>query len=242
MSTDTTESLCGAKGAVFGEALIDLEGNVPPTTRADSFRQRDAMDASSARVENVGIFFELTFFSRDFSLAQPATFSPPRPSLPALRPLSLSTQPSSSLVRVKMDPSTAVEFLKTYKQRDGLSLAQLLDSQVHGGLTYNDFLVLPGHIDFPANEVGLESRVTKKTVLKSPLISSPMDTVTETEMAVAMAVCFNPFPPTRFFDADYSSASRRTGSHSPQHAAAHASRHGSGRQEVSPTINVEGYG
>ena len=81
-----------------------------------------------------------------------------------------------------------MEFLKTYKQRDGLSLAQLLDSQVHGGLTYNDFLVLPGHIDFPANEVALESRVTKKTVLKSPLISSPMDTVTETEMAVAMAV------------------------------------------------------
>jgi IMP dehydrogenase len=78
--------------------------------------------------------------------------------------------------------------LQSYANADGLSLAQLLDSQQHGGLTYNDFLVLPGHIDFPAGLVSLESRVTRRTVLKSPLISSPMDTVTETEMAIAMAV------------------------------------------------------
>lgn len=78
--------------------------------------------------------------------------------------------------------------LKTYANADGLSLAQLLDSQVHGGLTYNDFLVLPGHIDFPAGMVSLESRVTRRTSIKSPLISSPMDTVTETEMAIAMAL------------------------------------------------------
>lgn len=84
--------------------------------------------------------------------------------------------------------SSALEHLKTYKQADGLSLRQLVDSQEHGGLTYNDFLVLPGHINFPASDVSLESRVTKKTLLKTPFLSSPMDTVTETEMAIAMAV------------------------------------------------------
>lgn len=84
--------------------------------------------------------------------------------------------------------SSAAAHLATYAQSDGLSLAQLLDSQIHGGLTYNDFLVLPGHIDFPAGQVSLESRITRKTVIKSPLLSSPMDTVTETEMAIAMAV------------------------------------------------------
>lgn len=88
------------------------------------------------------------------------------------------------------DPTTAMSHLASYAHHDGLSLSQLMDSQAHGGLTYNDFLVLPGHIDFPANQVGLESRITKRTILKSPLISSPMDTVTETEMAVAMAVSF----------------------------------------------------
>ncbi|GAA5834178.1 hypothetical protein JCM11251_000563 [Rhodosporidiobolus azoricus] len=87
-----------------------------------------------------------------------------------------------------LDPSQALEHLKTYQRGDGLSVRELMDSKAQGGLTYNDFLVLPGHIDFPASAVSLESRVTKKTVLKTPFLSSPMDTVTETEMAIAIAL------------------------------------------------------
>ncbi|GAA5981962.1 hypothetical protein JCM11641_006812 [Rhodosporidiobolus odoratus] len=87
-----------------------------------------------------------------------------------------------------LDPSKALEHLKSYSRSDGLSVRELMDSKAQGGLTYNDFLVLPGHIDFPASAVSLESRVTKKTVLKTPFLSSPMDTVTETEMAIAMAL------------------------------------------------------
>lgn len=87
-----------------------------------------------------------------------------------------------------LDPNKAEELLKEYDSRDGLDVRQLLDSKVHGGLTYNDFLVLPGYIGFAASEVGLDSPVTKRISLKTPFVSSPMDTVTEHEMAIHMAL------------------------------------------------------
>ncbi|CAG7854443.1 Inosine-5'-monophosphate dehydrogenase {ECO:0000255/HAMAP-Rule:MF_03156} Short=IMP dehydrogenase {ECO:0000255/HAMAP-Rule:MF_03156}; Short=IMPD {ECO:0000255/HAMAP-Rule:MF_03156}; Short=IMPDH {ECO:0000255/HAMAP-Rule:MF_03156}; {ECO:0000255/HAMAP-Rule:MF_03156} [Serendipita indica DSM 11827] len=87
-----------------------------------------------------------------------------------------------------LDPKTALEHLSTYEDRDGLSAAQLMSSIKHGGLTYNDFLLLPGHIDFPASVVSTESRITRRVVLKTPFMSSPMDTVTEKAMAINMAL------------------------------------------------------
>jgi IMP dehydrogenase len=92
-----------------------------------------------------------------------------------------------------LDPSKALEHLKTYEHADGLHVSELMNNRVHGGLTYNDFLMLPGKIDFAAGEVVTESRITRNVVLKTPFMSSPMDTVTEAEMAISMAVsprCF----------------------------------------------------
>jgi IMP dehydrogenase len=87
-----------------------------------------------------------------------------------------------------LDPSTALEHLSTYQRSDGLSVQELMDSRQHGGLTYNDFLLLPGKIDFPASDVITESRITRNVVVKTPFMSSPMDTVTESEMAISMAL------------------------------------------------------
>ena len=46
-----------------------------------------------------------------------------------------------------LDYARALEVLEQeYKNSDGLDARTLLDSRVNGGLTYNDFLVLPGYI------------------------------------------------------------------------------------------------
>ncbi|XP_037931683.1 inosine-5'-monophosphate dehydrogenase-like [Teleopsis dalmanni] len=71
--------------------------------------------------------------------------------------------------------------------KDGLSCEELFAHS--DGLTYNDFLILPGYIDFTAEEVDLSSPLTKNITLRAPLVSSPMDTVTESDMAIAMALC-----------------------------------------------------
>lgn len=45
------------------------------------------------------------------------------------------------------DYTKALEVLKKdYPTRDGLDVDTLLDSDKHGALTYNDFLILPGYI------------------------------------------------------------------------------------------------
>ena len=45
-----------------------------------------------------------------------------------------------------LDFTTALEVLQREDVKDGLDAKTLLDSHVNGGLTYNDFLVLPGYI------------------------------------------------------------------------------------------------
>ncbi|NIT54767.1 MAG: malate dehydrogenase, partial [Aliifodinibius sp.] len=54
-------------------------------------------------------------------------------------------------------------------------------------LTFNDVILLPGWTTLEPNEADVATRVTRNVELNAPFISSPMDTVTESDMAIALA-------------------------------------------------------
>src|SRR5262245_42621498 len=69
---------------------------------------------------------------------------------------------------------------------DGLDADTLLGSGT--GLTFDDLIVLPGYIDFGVADVRMETNVTRNLRIKRPLVSSPMDTVTEAQLAITLAL------------------------------------------------------
>ena len=54
-------------------------------------------------------------------------------------------------------------------------------------LTFDDVLLLPRHSTVHPRNVDIQSRFTRRLPLRLPLVSAAMDTVTEAEMAIAMA-------------------------------------------------------
>lgn len=55
------------------------------------------------------------------------------------------------------------------------------------GLTYDDVLLIPAHSAVLPREVNIRSKFTKGIELNTPVVSAAMDTVTESDLAIAMA-------------------------------------------------------
>ncbi len=55
------------------------------------------------------------------------------------------------------------------------------------GLSFDDVLLFPSFADFSRSEINLSTRVSKRIKLSLPFVSAPMDTVTESRLAIALA-------------------------------------------------------
>ena len=66
---------------------------------------------------------------------------------------------------------------------------QIIQNKIvrHDALTFDDVLLLPNYTDIKRQDVDLTCTLHPKIVLTLPVISSPMDTVTEKAMAIAIA-------------------------------------------------------
>src|SRR4051795_372029 len=58
---------------------------------------------------------------------------------------------------------------------------------LHDGITFDDVLLIPARSDFIPSQADTHSRVTRSIELNIPLLSAPMDTVTEAALAIALA-------------------------------------------------------
>ncbi len=55
------------------------------------------------------------------------------------------------------------------------------------GLTFDDVLLMPGYSDFGREQIELKTQLTRELSIAAPFVSAPMDTVTEAELAIALA-------------------------------------------------------
>src|SRR5712664_3659397 len=66
-------------------------------------------------------------------------------------------------------------------------MAATANGSLREAYTFDDVLLRPGLSDVLPSEVDIRSRITREIALNIPIVASAMDTVTEVQMAIAMA-------------------------------------------------------
>ena len=61
------------------------------------------------------------------------------------------------------------------------------DRIAYQGITFDDVLLEPGYSDLVPKDTDVRTQLTRNVRLNIPIVSSPMDTVTESELAIALA-------------------------------------------------------
>jgi len=64
-----------------------------------------------------------------------------------------------------------------------------MEKLIGNGLTFDDVLIVPEFSDIPPSQVDTSLKLSKNITLKIPFLSAGMDTVTESQMAIAIARC-----------------------------------------------------
>ena len=62
-----------------------------------------------------------------------------------------------------------------------------LNSSFRFGLTFDDILLVPGYSNFSRKDINLSTKFSKRIKISIPLVSAPMDTVTESKLAIELA-------------------------------------------------------
>ncbi|MFO0822319.1 MAG: IMP dehydrogenase [Gemmataceae bacterium] len=61
------------------------------------------------------------------------------------------------------------------------------DRIAYTGITFDDVLLEPGYSDLVPRDTDVRTQLTRNVKINIPIVSSPMDTVTESELAIALA-------------------------------------------------------
>jgi IMP dehydrogenase len=67
-------------------------------------------------------------------------------------------------------------------------IEKFMRKYAHEGLTFDDISLVTRYADFLPNETDISTRLSKRIKLNIPFVSAAMDTVTETNMAIGMAM------------------------------------------------------
>ena len=66
-------------------------------------------------------------------------------------------------------------------------MSNFKDKFIEPGLTYDDVLLVPAYSEVLPRQVDISSRFSRNIMLNTPVVSAAMDTVTESDMAIAIA-------------------------------------------------------